>query len=88
MLHRPVLGVLLAPDSSGVRIAGVTPDSAAAKAGLHGGDRLIAVGGVAISGADADARLGNARAMLGKLETGKPVRLGYAARTAATRLSP
>jgi len=77
MLHRPVLGVLLAPDSSGVRIAGVTPDSAAAKAGLHGGDRLVAVGGVAISGTDADVRLGNARAMLGKLETGKPVRLGY-----------
>ena len=60
-----------------MRIAGVTPDSAAAKAGLHGGDRLVAVDGVAISGADADARMANARTVLGKLETGKPVRLGY-----------
>jgi len=76
-LRRPVLGVLLAPDSSGVRITGVTPDSAAAKAGLHGGDHLTAVDGVAIAGADADVRLANAREMLGKLEAGKPVRLGY-----------
>ena len=77
MARRPILGVVLAPDSSGVRIAGVTPDSAAAKAGLRGGDRLVAVDGSAISGADADARLATARALLGKLETGKPVRLGY-----------
>jgi len=77
MARRPILGVVLAPDSSGVRIAGVTPDSAAAKAGLRGGDRLVAVDGATIRGADADARLATARAMLGKLETGKPVRLGY-----------
>ena len=35
VLRKPVIGVLLAPDeTSGVRIAGVTPDSAAAAGGL------------------------------------------------------
>ena len=77
LLRRPILGVVLAPDSNGVRIAGVTPDSAAAKAGLRSGDRLVTVDGAAIRGGDADARLANARALLGRLEAGKPVRLGY-----------
>lgn len=77
LLRRPILGVVLAPGSKGVRIAGVTPDSAAAKAGLRGGDRLVAVDGTAVRGADADARLANARALLGRLEAGKPVRLSY-----------
>jgi len=78
LLRRPMLGVVLAPDGNTVRIAGVTPESAAAKAGLRSGDRLTAVDGTAIRGGDADARLENARALLGKLEAGKPVRLAYA----------
>ena len=42
---RPVIGVVLAPDAqSGVRIAGVTPESGAAKAGLKAGDRIIQLG--------------------------------------------
>ena len=76
LLRRPILGVVLAPDSKGVRIAGVTPDSAAAKAGLRGGDRLVTVDGTTVRGADADARLAHARVLLAKLEAGKPVRLG------------
>jgi len=39
--RRPQLGVILAPDArSGVSILAVTPGSAAARAGLHSGDRL------------------------------------------------
>ena len=49
--RKPVLGVLLAPDpQAGVRIAGVTPDGAAADAGLKSGDQLVSVDGNAITG--------------------------------------
>ncbi|HEY5781855.1 MAG TPA: PDZ domain-containing protein, partial [Lysobacter sp.] len=42
----PVLGVVLALDSgAGVRIAAVTPESGAAKAGLRSGDRITAIDG-------------------------------------------
>jgi membrane-associated protease RseP (regulator of RpoE activity) len=76
---RPVLGVLLGPnDAKGVRIVGVTPDSAAAGAGLRSGDVLLGVDGKQILGSDGELRLGNARKLLGKLETGKSVRIGYA----------
>lgn len=76
---RPVLGVLLGPDDAkGVRIVGVTPDSAAAGAGLRSGDVLLGVDGKQILGSDGDLRLGNARKLLGKLEAGKPVRIAYA----------
>ena len=76
---RPVLGVLLGPDDAkGVRIVGVTPDSAAADAGLRSGDVLLSVDGRQILGSDGELRLGNARTLLGKLEADKPVRIGYA----------
>ncbi|ALN79602.1 PDZ domain-containing protein [Lysobacter antibioticus] len=77
-IRGPQLGVILAPDDKpGVRIIAVTPDSAAVKAGLRSGDRLLAVGGKAIAGADSEARLADARALLGRLEARKPMRIRY-----------
>ena len=75
---RPVVGVLLAQDErAGVRIAGVTPDGAAAKAGLKSGDRLLSVDGVQILGSSGELRIDNARKLLGNLQAGREVRLGY-----------
>ncbi len=77
--RKPVLGVLLVPDEqAGVRIAGVTPESAAAKAGLRSADRLLSIDGSPILGSDGDLRLANARKLLSRIEADKPVRLGYA----------
>jgi membrane-associated protease RseP (regulator of RpoE activity) len=79
MLRKPVVGVLLAPDAkAGVRIAGVTPDGAAAAAGIRSGDTLLAVDGTALAGTDAEARLAHARRLLGELDEDKAVRLRYA----------
>jgi membrane-associated protease RseP (regulator of RpoE activity) len=76
--RKPVLGVLLAPDpQAGVRIAGVTPDSAAADAGLKSGDKLISVDGKTIRGVDGDARLVDLRGKLAKLDSKTPVQVGY-----------
>ncbi|WBX94129.1 PDZ domain-containing protein [Pseudoxanthomonas mexicana] len=74
---RPRLGVLLAGDDEGVRIAGVTPDSGAARAGLKAGDRLVRVGDAAITGDGADARVAHARALLADLRVDTPVRITY-----------
>lgn len=77
--RKPVIGVLLAPDQqTGVRIAGVTPESAAAKAGLRSGDRLLSIDGSPILGSEGELRLSNARKLLSRIEADKPVRLGYA----------
>lgn len=77
-MRKPVLGVLLAPDpQAGVSIAGVTPGSGAAQAGLKSGDRLISLDGIAVAGTDDKARLENVRARLGKLDARTPVRVGY-----------
>ena len=76
--RKPVLGVVLAPDSSGgARIAGLTPGSAATRADLRSGDRLLSIDGVAITGNDADRRLSNARELLSELSTDTPVLIGY-----------
>ena len=76
--RKPVLGVLLAPDpQAGVRIAGVTPDSAAAAAGLMSGDRLVSLDGIAVAGSDDEARLVDVREKLAKLDVKTPVRVGY-----------
>lgn len=78
MTARPVLGVVLQPDAAaGVRIVAVTPDSAAALAGLRSGDRLRSVGGAQVTGDAPDARLEHARTLLAKLDAGTPVRIGY-----------
>ena len=51
----PHLGVILAPGASGVRVAGVTPGSVAADAGLRRGDVILEAGGAHIATA-ADLR--------------------------------
>lgn len=79
MRRGPVVGVLLGADAqSGVRIAGVTPLSPAAGAGLQAGDRLLAVDGRAIAGSDGDARLASARELLADLDPARPVALRFA----------
>ncbi len=76
--RRPVLGVVLAPEpATGVRIVGVTPDSAAAKAGLRSGDVVTAIAGKPIAGADDTARLAAARARLAQLDAKTPVAMTY-----------
>ncbi|MEJ7746366.1 MAG: PDZ domain-containing protein [Luteimonas sp.] len=91
LIRKPVLGVLLAPDaSSGVRIAGVTPNSAAAVAGLKSGDRLTAIADSQILGSDGELRVANARKLLADLDARTPVRLAYVrdGRTAVTTFTP
>lgn len=76
--RKPVLGVLLGSDTqAGVRIVGVTPDSAAAAAGLKSGDRLVSLDGNTITGADGSSRLADLRSRLEKLDDKTPVRIGY-----------
>lgn len=88
--QRPMLGVLLAPDSDGVRITGVTPDSGAAKAGLKAGDQLLKINGKAIAGKDGDARLASTRASLAELKAGTPASITYRrdGRTQETKVTP
>ncbi|QDH69274.1 PDZ domain-containing protein [Marilutibacter alkalisoli] len=75
---KPMLGVVLTTDSSaGARIAAVTPDGAAAEAGLRSGDRVVSVNGTAIGGSDAGQRLSHARELLAEPSTDTPVLLGY-----------
>ncbi len=76
--HRPVVGVVLVPDSlSGVRIAGVTPDGPAAKAGIKAGDRLVAINGAQIEGSDPQSRVENARKILLGFKSKQTVRLDF-----------
>jgi len=91
VIRKPVIGVLLAPDEqSGVRIAGVTPDGGAAKAGLKTGDRIVSVNGQQILGSNSQLRVANTRTLLGKLEAGEPTKIGYArdGRTAMVGVTP
>lgn len=73
------LGIVMAPNpaAAGVRVAAVSPDSPAAKAGLRGGDVMLAVNGKKISGNGTQA-IDSARALLGDLKQGQSVKLGYA----------
>jgi len=75
----PGLGIVMAPNpaASGVRIAAVTPDSPAMKAGLRSGDVLLVVDGKAIGGNGAKA-LENARVLLGDLKQDQVVKLRFA----------
>jgi predicted metalloprotease with PDZ domain len=45
----PQLGVLTLPDSSGMRVAGVEPSSAAEAAGVQPGDVLVAIGDIPVT---------------------------------------
>jgi membrane-associated protease RseP (regulator of RpoE activity) len=76
--HRPVIGVLLAPDGvRGVRIAGVTPESPADRAGVKAGDRLVAINGARIEGDNPQSRVDNARRTLLQFKSKQTVRLEY-----------
>jgi len=89
--RQPVLGVVLSPDSkAGVRIAAVTPDSAAATAGLRAGDVITSINGTKFDQAQPDVRLEKARAQLRTIGIDKPVALTYTrdGRTASTSATP
>lgn len=76
---RPVVGVLFAPDAGGgVRIAGVTPDGAAAAAGIKNGDRLLRIDGKTIEGGSPEARVESARKQLQGIDENTTVKLLYA----------
>ena len=78
ILRKPVIGVVLATDEqAGVRIAAVTPGSAAAGAGLKSGDRITSVDGKRVEAGSADARVQQARELLAALDAKTAVRLGY-----------
>ena len=55
-LREARLGVMLAPDSGGVRVAEVSPGSAAWRAGVRAGDVLVRVAGVATSDRDFNSK--------------------------------
>lgn len=75
--NRPVVGILLGENASnGVRIVGVTPQGAAAEAGVRSGDLLVAVDGKPVSGGSATGRVSQARSLLGNLDVEKKVLLG------------
>ena len=77
-MRKPVLGVVLAPDdAAGVRIAGITPDSAAAGAGLRSGDRIVRIDGKPLAAATGEARVSQARELLAALDDKTPVNVGY-----------
>ena len=73
---RAAVGIVMAPDKDGVRLAAVTPGSPAAKAGLRGGDRLLRINGTAL-GVNGEESLEHARALIGELEEGDKVRIAY-----------
>lgn len=78
VLRKPVIGVLLAPDDgAGVRIAGVTPDSAAAEAGLKSGDRIVSIDGKPINAGSGVARVDQSRELLASMDAKTPVKLAY-----------
>lgn len=77
--NRAGIGIVMAPNqaAAGVRIAAVTPDSPAMKAGLRTGDVLLSVDGKKITGSAAQA-IESARHLLGNLKKDQIVRVGYA----------
>lgn len=71
------IGIVMGESGTGgVRIAAVTPDGPAAKAGLRAGDVLTSVDGKAVTGDGEDA-IRAARRLLADLEKGDTLRLGY-----------
>ena len=60
---RRTYGLMLAPGADGVlELQGTVPDSVAESAGLVAGDRIVAIGGVALAELDAEARAAAFRA--------------------------
>jgi hypothetical protein len=79
MGRHPGIGVVLSPNQAarGARIAAVTPDSPAMKAGLRSGDVLLSVDGRKISGGGAEG-VESARHLLAGLKKDQALRIGYA----------
>ena len=74
---RAGLGIVMAPHSAaGVKLAAVSPNSAAQKAGLKAGDIITAINGKKLSAKEA-AGLEQARAALGKPKLGESVKIAY-----------
>ncbi|WP_305068901.1 PDZ domain-containing protein [Lysobacter sp. 5GHs7-4] len=89
--RRPLLGVVLDSDpEAGARIVAVTPDSAAAKAGLRSGDRILAIDGRTMRAGDQEARLDATRAALDDLDVKKAVAIDYErdGRKATVKVTP
>lgn len=78
--NRAVIGIVMSEDTktNGVRLAGVTPGSAASEAGLKTGDRIVAVNGERVDDQKyAKVALAEANALIGELEEGDTVMLTY-----------
>ncbi|HEU0154226.1 MAG TPA: PDZ domain-containing protein, partial [Arenimonas sp.] len=76
--RRAGVGIVMSANEggAGVRIAAVTPDGPAARAGLRTGDVLVSVDGKAID-QRGETAIGQARERLGELKAGQVLALGY-----------
>jgi membrane-associated protease RseP (regulator of RpoE activity) len=89
--QRPVIGILLGEEQNAhVRIIGVTPQGAAAEAGVRSGDLLVSIDGKTIQAETAAGRVDAARAMLDDLSVESKVTLGLSRESKAlsVALSP
>lgn len=72
--QRPMIGIILAEgEPAAVRIAGVTPDSPAAKAGLRAGDQVLAVNGQRFSAATPGERIEQLTGAMAKVKEGDAI---------------
>ena len=75
--RRAALGLVLAPDKSGLVVAGVTPGGGAAKAGLEPGDVIVAINGVPVERPESPRDFPKMLHLLGDAEPGDVVRVEY-----------
>ncbi len=76
--ERVSFGVSLSSgDDNGVTIAGVTPDSAAAEAGIRAGDVIVAINGISLRGAGSKPAMARLFAALNDVNPGDVVHADY-----------